>query len=76
MSKQTNEQTHKLTWDPTNELPIDSWQCQTEIEKPTNDQMNDLNDSKEEPLQKHYCTDLGIQSILIFTSQKTNSCQQ
>jgi hypothetical protein len=34
------------------------------------------NHYKEEPLQKHCCTDLGIQSKLIFTSEKTNGCQQ
>jgi hypothetical protein len=28
--------------------------------KSTNDQMNDPNHYKEEPLQKHCCTDLGI----------------
>ncbi len=33
------------------------------ISKPTNDQMNDRNDYKEEPLQKHCCTDLGIQPL-------------
>jgi hypothetical protein len=31
---------------------------------------------KEKPLQKHCCTDSGIQSKLIFTSEKTNRCQQ
>jgi hypothetical protein len=31
---------------------------------------------KEEPLQKHCCTDSGIQSKLIFTSEKTNHHQQ
>ena len=30
---------------------------------------------KEEPLQKHCCTDSGIQSKLIFTSEKTNHRQ-
>jgi len=30
----------------------------------------------EEPLQKQCCTDSGIQSNIIFTSEKTNSCQQ
>ena len=34
------------------------------------------NHYKEEPLQKHCCTDLGIQSKIIFTSEKTNGCQQ
>ena len=34
------------------------------------------NHYKEEHLQKHCCTDLGIQSKLIFTSEKTNGCQQ
>jgi hypothetical protein len=29
----------------------------------TNDQMNDPNHYKEEPLQKHCCTDLGIQPL-------------
>jgi hypothetical protein len=55
----------------------------------TNDQMNDPNHFKEEPLQKDCCTDSGIQllqkhccadsgfqSKLIFTSEKTNGCQQ
>jgi hypothetical protein len=42
----------------------------------TNDQMNDPNHYKEEPLQKHCCTDSGIQSKLIFTSEKTNGHQQ
>jgi hypothetical protein len=30
----------------------------------------------EEPLQKQCCTDSGIQSNFIFTSEKTNGCQQ
>ena len=34
------------------------------------------NHYKEEPLQKHCCTNLGIQSKLIFTSEKTKGCQQ
>jgi hypothetical protein len=34
------------------------------------------NHYKEEPLQKHCCTDLSIQSKIIFTSEKTNGCQQ
>jgi len=34
------------------------------------------NHYKEEPLQKHCCTDLGNQSKLIFTSEKTTGCQQ
>jgi hypothetical protein len=76
ISKQTNEPTCKPTFNPTNELSIDLWQCQMEIGEPINDQMNDLNNLKDKPLQKHYCTDLGIQSKLIFTSEKTNSCQQ
>jgi hypothetical protein len=55
----------------------------------TNDQMNDPNHYKEEPLQKHCCTDSGIQPLqkhccadsgiqskLIFTSEKTNDHQQ
>jgi hypothetical protein len=42
----------------------------------TNDQMNDPNQYKEEPLQKHCCADSGIQSKLIFTSEKTNGHQQ
>jgi hypothetical protein len=42
----------------------------------TNDQMNDPNHYKEEPLQKHCCADSGIQSKLIFTSEKTNGHQQ
>jgi hypothetical protein len=41
-----------------------------------NDQMNDLNHYREEPLQKHCCADSGIQSKLIFTSEKTNGHQQ
>jgi hypothetical protein len=44
--------------------------------KPTNDQMNDPNHYKEKPLQKHCCTDSGIQSKLIFTSEKINGHQQ
>jgi hypothetical protein len=55
----------------------------------TNDQMNDPNHYKEEPLQKqcctdlgiqplqkHCCTDLGIQSKLIITSEKKDGRQQ
>jgi hypothetical protein len=42
---------------PTNE------QSSEPICKPTNDQINDQNDYKEEPLQKHCCTDLGIQPL-------------
>jgi hypothetical protein len=30
----------------------------------------------EEPFQKQCCTDSGIQSNIIFTSEKTNGCQQ
>jgi hypothetical protein len=46
------------------------------ISEPTNNQMNDPNHYKEEPLQEHCCTDLGIQSKLIFTCEKTNGHQQ
>jgi hypothetical protein len=58
--------------------------------EPTNYQMNDPDHYKKEPLQKHCCTDSGIQPLLqkhccidsgiqsklIFTSEKTNGCQQ
>jgi hypothetical protein len=37
--------------------------------------LNTITKYKEEPLQKHCCTDSGIQSKLIFTSEKTN-CRQ
>ena len=41
-----------------------------------NHQMNDPNNYKDKPLQKHYCTDSGIQSKLSFASEKTNDRQQ
>jgi hypothetical protein len=38
--------------------------------------LNTITKYKVEPLQKHCCTDSGIQSKLIFTSEKTNRRQQ
>ncbi len=38
-------------------------QWMNQICEQTNDQMNDPNHCKEEPLQEHWCTDLGIQPL-------------